>query len=88
MDNIHIRFISTIVKGIILSLLYFEITKANDTTFNNVFYFTFFYTVMIYGSILLGIESNLVTNAFITKTVFTLIDQRIQRKTEQFKNKN
>jgi hypothetical protein len=85
MDNVHMYVLTTIVKGIILSILYFEVTKANDTSLNNIFYFTVFYTVMIAGSFILGIDSSLVTNAFITKTVFTLIDQRIQKEKETFK---
>lgn len=80
--DIHIQVITNIVKGIILSLLYFEITKANDTNINNILLFTFFYNVMTYGSILIGIDPVLVTNAFITKTIFTLVDQRIQKEKE------
>jgi hypothetical protein len=72
-----------IFKGLLLSLLYFEITKANDTTVKNVVLFAAFYLSMIYGAILVGIDENVVTSAFLTKTVFTLIDERIKRHDEK-----
>jgi hypothetical protein len=71
-------FISHIIKGIVIAFLYFEITKENDTTFQNMSLFTFFYIIMIYGAIITGIEPNVVTSAFLTKTIFTLIDTRIK----------
>jgi len=72
-----------ILKGIILSLLYLEITKANDTTPENIFLFTSFYIIIFNGALLLGIDPNVVTTAFVTKTIFTLIDERIKRKEEK-----
>jgi hypothetical protein len=72
-----------VFKGLLLSLLYFEITKANDTTFVNIFLFTAFYISMVYGSILVGIEESVITTAFLTKTVFTLVDERIKRPKEE-----
>jgi hypothetical protein len=71
-----------LIKGVILSLLYFEITKANDTTIHNVALFTSFYVSMVYGATITGIDPNVITSAFLTKTVFTLVDERIKRKTE------
>lgn len=71
-----------IIKGLLLALLYFEITKANDTTFENVFSFATFYTIMIIGAYLVGMDLIIVTNAFVTKTIFTLIDERIKRSDE------
>lgn len=75
------KFILDLIKGVILSLLYFEITKANDTTIHNVALFTSFYVSMVYGATITGIDPNVITSAFLTKTVFTLVDERIKRKT-------
>lgn len=74
-----------IFKGLLLSLLYFEITKANDTTPYNIFLFVIFYVTMIYGSKLTGVDPKIVTNAFITKTIFTLIDERVRKKEDNDK---
>jgi hypothetical protein len=74
------KLILDLIKGVILSLLYFEITKANDTTMNNVVLFTSFYLSMVYGATVTGIDPNVITSAFLTKTVFTLVDERIKRK--------
>jgi hypothetical protein len=74
------KFILDLIKGVILSLLYFEITKANDTTIHNVALFASFYLSMIYGATITGIDPNVITSAFLTKTVFTLVDERIKRK--------
>jgi len=71
--------IATVVKGFIIALLYFETTRLNDTTLLNSVLFISFYTLMIGGAEILGIDPNIVTNAFITKTVFTLVDERIKR---------
>lgn len=76
------KFILDLIKGVILSLLYFEITKANDTTIHNVALFTSFYVSMVYGATITGIDPNVITSAFLTKTVFTLVDERIKRKTD------
>jgi hypothetical protein len=73
------HFISNMIKGLVLGYLYFEITKANDTTFDNITSFTLFYIVMIYSTSLLGLDSNIVTHAFITKTIFTIIEERVKR---------
>lgn len=80
----HINtFISYIIKGIVISFLYFETTKENDTNIKNMSLFTFFYIVMIYGAIITGIEPNVITGAFLTKTIFTLIDNRVKDKSEK-----
>jgi len=76
------KFILNLIKGVILSLLYFEITKANDTTIHNVALFASFYVSMVYGATITGIDPNVITSAFLTKTVFTLVDERIKRKTD------
>jgi ABC-type siderophore export system fused ATPase/permease subunit len=69
-----------IVKGVLLALVYFEITKANDTTLQNVGLFVGFYVIMIISARIADIEPSIVTNAFITKAVFTLVDERIKQK--------
>lgn len=73
------------IKGVILALVYFEITNANDTTFKNVILFTSLYLTMVYGAHIVNIDKNVVTSAFITKAVFTLVDERIKRKKEELK---
>jgi hypothetical protein len=72
-----------IIKGIFLAILYFEITQANDSTIYNVSLFTFFYTILVTSSDIIGIQPSIVLNAFMTKTVFTLIDQRINKQDPQ-----
>lgn len=74
------KFISEIIKGSFIALLYLQITLTNDTTVKNIASFTFFYLLMVYGAIISGIPENAITTAFLTKTVFTLIDERIKRK--------
>jgi hypothetical protein len=74
------------VKGFLLALLYFELTKSNDTTPKNLFLFVVFYVVMINSASTVGIDPTVVTTAFITKTVFTLIDERIKRSEKQKNN--
>jgi hypothetical protein len=73
------------LRGMILGVLYLEITKANDTSLYNIFLFSLFYTVMFACAQASGIDPNVVTTAFITKTVFTLVDERIKKK-ENFTN--
>uniref|UniRef100_A0A6C0DZA7 Uncharacterized protein n=1 Tax=viral metagenome TaxID=1070528 RepID=A0A6C0DZA7_9ZZZZ len=74
------------LKGIVLSFLYFEITKANDTSFYNVFIFTTFYIILVNCAILVGIDPNIVTNAFLTKAIFTLVDERIKKESDKDNN--
>ena len=75
--------IQHILKGLILAGVYFEITKAHDTTPENILYFTLFYISMVAGASLTNIDPNVVTSAFLTKAVFTLVDERIKRKKEE-----
>jgi hypothetical protein len=74
------KFITQLIKGIVLSLLYLQITKANDTTMENITLFVSFYLSMIYGATITGIDENVITSAFLTKTVFSLVDERIKKK--------
>jgi hypothetical protein len=75
--------IETLIRGALISLLYFEITKTNDTTLYNIGLFTMFYAIMIYGAIITDINPTVITSAFLTKTVFTLVDERIRKKENQ-----
>lgn len=85
----HINtFLSYIIKGIVIAFLYFEITKENDTNIKNMALFTFFYIVMIYCAIITGIEPNVITGAFLTKTIFTLIDTRVKKNNDSNSNSN
>jgi hypothetical protein len=81
------QLIENILRGILISLLYFEITKANDTTLYNISLFSMFYMFMIYGAIIVDINPNVITSAFLTKTVFTLVDERIRKQDDKDKDK-
>jgi hypothetical protein len=87
MINLEI-FVGDIIKGIILALIYLEITKANDTNLYNIIIFTIFYIIMMNGSYLLKMDPNVVTNAFLTKAIFTLIDERIKKKNPESNSDN
>jgi hypothetical protein len=76
-------FTGDIIKGIILAFIYLEITNANDTNLYNIVVFTIFYVIMMNGSYLLKMDPNVVTNAFLTKAIFTLIDERIKKKNQE-----
>lgn len=68
-----------VIRGLVLSLLYFYITKANDTTLNNIFIFVTFYTIFSITAASVKMNPDVVTTAFLTKTIFTLIDERIKK---------
>lgn len=74
------KFISEIIKGAFIAFLYLQITLTNDTTIENIIKFTLFYILMVYGAILSDIPTTTITGAFLTKTVFTLVDERIKKK--------
>lgn len=86
MSNIK-KMLSDFLKGILLSVLYLQLTKANDTTIQNVLIFSAFYVIMVNGATFAGVDPLIVTNAFITKTVFTLIDERIKKPEDEDINK-
>lgn len=77
MDNKEVILI--IMRGVFLGLTYFTVTKAHDTTFENVMKFTLFYTILSVSAYLVEIETRVVTGAFVTKAIFTLIDERINK---------
>ncbi|NBP13184.1 hypothetical protein EBU95_02165 [bacterium] len=68
-----------IVKGIILAYLYLEVTNANDTTIRNTLTFLGFYLLMVVGAVLAEIDTNVITSAFLTKCVFTIVDTQIKK---------
>ena len=70
-----------ILKGIILSIIYYEITKAKDTSFENIFMFTSFYIIMVNAAILIDVDPNIIVNSFITKCIFTIVDERLKKTT-------
>lgn len=70
-------------KGLVLAILYFTITKANDTTVRNISLFVVFYTIFVSTAIMMNISTDVVTTAFFTKTIFTLVDERIKKKKEE-----
>lgn len=81
------HFVTQLIKGVVLSLLYLEITRTNDTTYQNITLFVSFYLAMIYGAKITGIDENVITSAFLTKTVFSLVDERIKKGTSQKEDK-
>jgi len=42
------QFVTQLIKGIVLSLLYLQITKANDTTMENITLFVSFYLAVFF----------------------------------------
>ena len=72
------EFFIELLKGVLLAILYLEITKTNDTNLKNIISFTFYYGVMIFCAMVTNTNLSIVTNAFITKTIFTLIDERVK----------
>jgi hypothetical protein len=77
------EILNSIIKGFVLSILYFETTQMNDTTPKNIFLFISFYVIISNSATLVEIDPNVVTTAFVTKTIFTLIDERIRKKDEK-----
>lgn len=70
------------LRGAALGLLYLSVTQADDTSLRNIILFTVFYITMFYGAGYLGFDVKIITTAFITKTVFTLIDERMRPQKE------
>ena len=73
------QIIMIIMRGVFLGLTYFTVTKAHDTTFENIMKFTLFYCILSLSAYLVEIEMRVVTGAFVTKAIFTLIDERINK---------
>lgn len=69
-----------LIKGLVLALLFFQITQTNDTTVENIVKYIFYYMIIINTGRLTNVDTNIITNAFVTKTIFTLVDERVRRK--------
>jgi hypothetical protein len=76
-NNTQDTFTTVTLRGAALGLLYLSATQADDTNLRNIILFTVFYLSMFYGANYLGFDVKIITTAFITKTVFTLIDDRL-----------
>lgn len=72
------EYIIDILKGLIIGILYLFITRENDTSIKNILVFVLFYVTLANGAKLVGMDPNVVTTAFMTKSVFILVDQRIK----------
>lgn len=72
------EFLEDTVKGFIIGILYLFITRENDTSFKNILIFVIFYISVSNGARVAGIDPNVVATAFVTKSVFTIVDQRIK----------
>lgn len=70
------------LRGFTLAIVYFESTKQADTTFKNILVFMFFFLIIIYISDFVSIKREVVLGAFMTKTIFTLVDTRINKNGE------
>lgn len=77
------NLLTEIVTGIFLAMLYLALTEADDTNFKNVLMYTSAYVTLFNGAKITTIDPNFVTNAFITKTVFTIVDQRVNKKNKK-----
>jgi hypothetical protein len=74
--------INDIIKGAIMGAIYLEVTQTNDTTLYNILMYTLFFLIMTNSAVIAGIDPNVVVNAFVTKTIFTLVDERVKKKKE------
>ncbi len=81
--SVFSKIIIDTVKGLFLALLYLKLTNTNDTNLQNMLVFAFFYVVLLNGAEFAGVDPIIVTNAFITKTVFTLVDERIKKNDDE-----
>jgi uncharacterized membrane protein len=71
-------FVIVILRGLFLALAYFTVTKDNDTTLINIVKFAGFYVIVYIAACVVDIDTKVVTTAFITKTIFTLVDERVK----------
>lgn len=63
-----------LLRGIVLAFLYFYFTKANDTNPYNIFVFTSFFFVMSICAKISDLNDSVVTTAFFSKIIFTMIE--------------
>ena len=80
MENaIELIGIQTIIRSVFLGFLYFWITKDNDTSIVNISRFSLFYLGFYITAKQVGIDQNVITTAFTTKFIFTLLEDHIQQ---------
>lgn len=77
------RDLQTVLRGVFLSLIYLSVTTADDMTISNIIKFTLFYVVFLSVSNNIGIDPTVVTSAFTTKIIFTLLEQRLNKNKEE-----
>ena len=66
-------------RGVLMSMMYLNFTLADDFNLINVVKYTLFYVATVIGAEFAGIDSIIVTNAFMTKTIFTLVEDRVKK---------
>jgi hypothetical protein len=76
------------LKGILIGVLYFETTRVSDTNAKNILAFAGFYILLIFTAHFIHMDTNIITNAFVTKTIFTLVDERLRDDGEPNNEKN
>jgi hypothetical protein len=76
-----------VLRGIFLSIIYLGVTVADDMSLTNIIKFSVFYVIFLTVSSNIGIDPKVVTSAFTTKIIFTLLDQRLNKNEEDKKQK-
>lgn len=79
MEKILLDFI----KGVFIAFMYYQITTADDMTFNNIVVFAGFYVIILNSAVIAGIDPIIITNAYMTKMVFSIVDQRLTKPKEE-----
>ena len=70
--------IKEILIGVFISLIYLQATSEEDTDITHIFSIALTYVLLKYIADYVDINPDLITNAFITKTIFTIIDVRLK----------
>lgn len=65
-------------RGIFLAVLYVFITKEDDTDLRHIIKYTLLFFLLNVLFILAGINKEILVSAFISKSIFLLIDERIK----------
>jgi hypothetical protein len=65
-------------RGIFLALLYVFITKEDDTDLRHIIKYALLFFLLNILFILAGINREILVSAFISKSIFILIDERIK----------
>jgi hypothetical protein len=75
-----------LIKGLFLACLYVFVTKDDDTTLSNILKYTTYFFILILSFLSVGFNADIIASAFISKTIFIIIDERI--KSSNPKNKD